>query len=152
MEYLHKKNAVHLDLKLENILVNEEMDVKIIDFGFATYNQSKLNAFGGTMSYMAPEIIQRQLYDGFKADIFSLGVILFTSVLLQSSLEQASTVSPNECETSNSISQLWHLYMYLGTTLRILERQRLRRKCRRCFVHQLQQQVDCSQQVRRPCF
>ena len=38
MEYLHQKNAVHLDLKLENILVNANMEVKIIDFGFATYN------------------------------------------------------------------------------------------------------------------
>ena len=57
------------------------MDVKIMDFGFATYNQKRLMSYGGTMSYMAPEIMQHKPYDGQKADIFSLGVILFMSVL-----------------------------------------------------------------------
>ena len=57
------------------------MVVKITDFGFATNNQKSLMSYGGTLSYMAPEIIQHEPYDGQKADVFSLGVILFMSVL-----------------------------------------------------------------------
>lgn len=56
------------------------MEVKIIDFGFAVNNSRHLKAFGGTQNYMSPEIIEQKPFDGFKADIFSLGVILFISV------------------------------------------------------------------------
>jgi serine/threonine protein kinase len=73
---------VHRDLKLENILVNSEMELKITDFGFATYyNHNKTKGYGGTLSYMAPEVSELKLYDGYKADIFSIGVILFITVI-----------------------------------------------------------------------
>ena len=49
---------------------------KICDFGFATFNEKNLKDFLGTLNYLAPELILRKPYDGFKADIFSLGVIL----------------------------------------------------------------------------
>ena len=76
----HSRNVVHLDLKLENIMFNKHYEVKLCDFGFAQEinNDNKLiETFVGTESYSAPEIIMRQPFNGYKADVFSLGVILF---------------------------------------------------------------------------
>ena len=64
-------------LKLENILVDNNFDLKICDFGFATKNDHLLKEYLGTEKYAAPELFIKKPYDGFKADIFSLGVILF---------------------------------------------------------------------------
>ena len=57
LHYLHSGGIAHRDIKLENIMVDAEMKIKIIDFGFVSIsnieNQSK---FIGTGTYMAPEI------------------------------------------------------------------------------------------------
>jgi serine/threonine protein kinase len=81
IKYMHSRNVVHRDLKIENILYDDSMNIKVADFGFSTYkNVSKLKSYRGTMTYMAPEIKQGKQYDGRQADIFSAGVILFIIV------------------------------------------------------------------------
>lgn len=68
-------------MKLENILVDKNMNLKVADFGFATYKKiNKLNSYRGTMTYMAPEIKEGKTYDGKQVDIFSTAVILFIIV------------------------------------------------------------------------
>ena len=72
---------IYRDLKLENILVDENLNLKVADFGFATYKKiNKLTSYRGTMTYMAPEIKEGKQYDGRSIDIFSCGVILFIIV------------------------------------------------------------------------
>jgi len=81
MGYMQGKGVVHRDLKLENILVDDNMNLKVADFGFATYKKiHKLNSYRGTMTYMAPEIKEGKTYDGKQIDMFSTGVILFIIV------------------------------------------------------------------------
>lgn len=65
-------------MKLENILIDQFLNIKIADFGFATENPGLLESYKGTPVYMAPEIALGHKYHGYKADIFSAGVILFT--------------------------------------------------------------------------
>jgi len=78
LRYCHHMGVVHRDLKLENILLDDNKDVKLIDFGFSIIvdKSDKLSLFCGTPSYMAPELISRKGYYGFPIDIWSLGIIL----------------------------------------------------------------------------
>ena len=84
VDALHKKGICHRDLKTENIvLVGDNYDIKLIDFGFAAKYVDKenkpklLKKSVGTKYYAAPEILENKRYNGPKADIFSLGAILF---------------------------------------------------------------------------
>eukprot|EP01022_Parablepharisma_sp_SALTPOND_P012347 TRINITY_DN1583_c0_g1_i1.p1 TRINITY_DN1583_c0_g1~~TRINITY_DN1583_c0_g1_i1.p1 ORF type:complete len:573 (+),score=46.97 TRINITY_DN1583_c0_g1_i1:2652-4370(+) len=79
IEYCHGKSIAHRDIKLENLLLDEHNNVKIIDFGFSTCipNTKKIKIFCGTPSYMSPEIVLRKEYAGPPADIWALGVLLY---------------------------------------------------------------------------
>ena len=78
-DYIHRKGIAHRDIKLENILLTKNNEIKIIDFGFGMYNPRNTlqNFFCGTPNYMAPEIILKKEYNGQKADIWSLGILIY---------------------------------------------------------------------------
>ncbi|ODQ82548.1 hypothetical protein BABINDRAFT_159112 [Babjeviella inositovora NRRL Y-12698] len=80
--YVHAQSLSHRDLKLENILLTREHDVKLSDFGFVREYQPKalLKTICGTDVYMAPELLRDERYSGFAVDIWSLGVVLYTLV------------------------------------------------------------------------
>ena len=79
MNYIHKNYMAHRDIKLENILMTKNYEIKIIDFGFGMYNpENKLQTFYcGTPNYMSPEIAFKKPYIGQKADLWSLGVLVY---------------------------------------------------------------------------
>ena len=78
-DLIHKKGIAHRDIKLENILMTKNNEIKIIDFGFGMYNprNNPQKFFCGTPNYMAPEIIMKKEYNGQKADIWSIGVLIY---------------------------------------------------------------------------
>ncbi|KAH3678123.1 hypothetical protein WICMUC_001687 [Wickerhamomyces mucosus] len=78
--YAHSLNCIHRDLKLENILLDKKRNAKLSDFGFTREYESHklLDTICGTTVYMAPELIQKDKYNGFRVDIWSLGIILYT--------------------------------------------------------------------------
>lgn len=77
LQYLHGLNIAHRDIKLDNILIDSKLNVKLIDFGFSTIDDPKSKVFCGTPSYMASEIVNRKEYSPIHADIWALGVVLF---------------------------------------------------------------------------
>lgn len=80
VSYVHQKSCVHRDLKLENILLDKNEDVKLCDFGFTREYEGKssyLQTWCGTVCYSAPEMLKGEKYAGEKVDVWSLGVILY---------------------------------------------------------------------------
>jgi serine/threonine protein kinase len=78
VSYIHKMNVAHRDIKPENVLVDNEYRVKLIDFGLACYNDANLISGAGSLYYQAPEILHKRPFDGKVADIWALGVLLYT--------------------------------------------------------------------------
>ncbi|XP_076447696.1 uncharacterized protein LOC143284666 [Babylonia areolata] len=80
VHYMHQNSIVHRDLKLENIILDSEGNVKIADFGLANYfsYDQTLNTFCGSPLYASPEIVNGRPYHGPEVDVWSLGVVLYT--------------------------------------------------------------------------
>jgi len=73
---IHSIGASHRDIKFENVLLDENFNLKLTDFGFSTIRPVS-TTIGGTTGYMAPEIFEGKEYNGQKADIFAAGVLAF---------------------------------------------------------------------------
>ena len=79
---MHNSGFAHRDLKLENILVDKDYNLKIADFGLSCSIKGKDNSGFcdsrvGTFEYMAPEIVGRFRYLPMMADLYAFAVILF---------------------------------------------------------------------------
>ena len=86
LDFLHQSKIVHMDIKPQNILIDEKLNIKITDFSvsfsYKNYNRNEkiVLPFSGTNLYMSPEIISRtkiDYEDCSKIDLFSLGVVLY---------------------------------------------------------------------------
>lgn len=78
LEHIHSKGIVYRDLKLENVLVDENGHVKISDLGLAVLlgDSGKVRGYAGTPGYTAPEVVLGFNYNHI-ADFFSLGVMIY---------------------------------------------------------------------------
>ena len=74
---MHK--LVHRDLKPENLLLDKDLNIKVIDFGLANTakDSAALSTACGSPNYAAPEVISGQSYSGHEVDVWSCGVILY---------------------------------------------------------------------------
>ena len=120
--HIHARSVLHRDVKLDNILLDLEGNVKICDFGISKMisKHDFIKEQCGTPAYIAPEIISNKGYGGFYADYWSLGVLLYAmltvdvpfkansleqllAVILQKKITFPSTISNN---AKNLISSL----------------------------------------------
>lgn len=78
MAYLHAQGILHRDLKSENLLLDEDMCVKVADFGISCLESQcgSAKGFTGTYRWMAPEMIKEKHHTK-KVDIYSFGIILW---------------------------------------------------------------------------
>lgn len=79
LQHCHKREVVHRDIKLENILVSSDYEMKIIDFGLSAFflPGKMLRVHCGSPSYAAPEIVARKQYEAAPVDVWSLGIVFF---------------------------------------------------------------------------
>lgn len=93
LEFIHTKGVIYRDLKLENIVINNKGEIKLLDFGLAdfSFKKRKNKGFKGTLAYAAPEVFLKGEVDS-RSDIFSLG-ILFYKLLTGNSFYKQSSIS-----------------------------------------------------------
>jgi len=90
VQFCHEKGVCHRDLKPENLLLDSQKNLKISDFGLSNLYEGQnndnsmissraalLHTACGTPNYVAPEVLEHEGYDGRRADIWSIGVILY---------------------------------------------------------------------------
>jgi serine/threonine protein kinase len=117
----HKKGICHLDIKAENIFLDCKFTPKLGDFGFSSFN-SILEGDYGTRGYKAPEVTNDKEYDGIKADIFSLGILLLnirTGKLLSTELK--ISLKENKKKTIYDLvkdkdERIWNIFEINGIT------------------------------------
>jgi len=102
LQYAHEKGIVHRDIKPENVLIERGGKIKIADFGLAkiTNQATELNLTNtqqvmGTLNYMAPEQRERPMEVDHRADIYSLGVVIYE--LLTGELPLGRFDPPSKC-------------------------------------------------------
>lgn len=79
LEYAHGRGVVHRDIKPANLMITEDAQVKITDFGIARIESSTLTQTGsviGTPSYMSPEQFRGETVDG-RTDVFAAGIVFY---------------------------------------------------------------------------
>ena len=84
LKYIHNKNIVHRDIKLDNILIDLNNNIKLCDFGVGKYisdNHELLYDQCGTPAYIAPEVVAGEGYEGFPVDLWSSGVVLYSLLM-----------------------------------------------------------------------
>ncbi|EGR28760.1 protein kinase domain protein [Ichthyophthirius multifiliis] len=109
LDYLHQNKIAHRDIKLDNILLDKNNNVKLIDFGFSVITKpyEKLNQYCGSLNYMSSEILEKKQYLGFAVDVWASGVLLY--VILCGTFPFKGE---NENEVLKSIQQGLHDFPY----------------------------------------
>jgi len=77
IEHMHGQGVAHLDLKLENLMLGTNFQLKVIDFDQSQMISDEFIESRGTENYRAPEVINGKSKDFMAADVYSMGVILF---------------------------------------------------------------------------
>lgn len=112
LKYMHGLRVIHRDLKLGNLLLDNDMNVKICDFGLATtlaFDGERKKTICGTPNYIAPEILEGKTGHSYEVDIWSLGVILYTFVFGKPPYETADVKTTYKRIRANQYSFPEHI-------------------------------------------
>lgn len=112
MQYLHSQGILHRDLKSENLLLGEDMSVKVADFGISCLESQcgSAKGFTGTYRWMAPEMIKEKHHTK-KVDVYSFGIVLWE---LLTALTPFDNMTPEQAAFAVSQKVLSSSHFNLG--------------------------------------
>ncbi|XP_035492660.1 serine/threonine-protein kinase PLK1 isoform X2 [Scophthalmus maximus] len=111
VQYLHNNRVIHRDLKLGNIFLNDDMEVKIGDFGLATkieFDGERKKTLCGTPNYIAPEVLCKKGHS-YEVDVWSLGCILYTLLVGKPPFETSCLKETYNRIKKNNYTIPWHI-------------------------------------------
>lgn len=111
VHYLHINRVIHRDLKLGNIFLNDDMEVKIGDFGLATkieFDGERKKTLCGTPNYIAPEVLCKKGHS-YEVDVWSLGCILYTLLVGKPPFETSCLKETYNRIKKNNYTIPWHV-------------------------------------------
>lgn len=111
VQYLHNNRVIHRDLKLGNIFLNDDMEVKIGDFGLAAkieFDGERKKTLCGTPNYIAPEVLCKKGHS-YEVDVWSLGCILYTLLVGKPPFETSCLKETYNRIKKNSYTIPWHI-------------------------------------------
>lgn len=111
VQYLHNNRVIHRDLKLGNIFLNDDMEIKIGDFGLATkieFDGERKKTLCGTPNYIAPEVLCKKGHS-YEVDVWSLGCILYTLLVGKPPFETSCLKETYNRIKKNSYTIPWHV-------------------------------------------
>ncbi|CAG9310857.1 unnamed protein product [Blepharisma stoltei] len=92
LQYLHAHKIIHRDIKLGNLFITDQMELKLGDFGLAAkieFDGERKRTICGTPNYIAPEVIDGKQGHSYEVDIWSLGALMFTLLVGKAPFEAA---------------------------------------------------------------
>ncbi|XP_013406101.1 serine/threonine-protein kinase PLK1 isoform X2 [Lingula anatina] len=110
-QHIHGQKIVHRDLKLGNMLLNENMEIKIGDFGLATridFDGERKTTVCGTPNYIAPEVLQKTGHS-YEADVWAIGCVLYALLVGRPPFETATLKETYMRITSNKYNVPAHI-------------------------------------------
>ncbi len=113
LAFIHKAGIVHRDIKPDNILVINNQEIRICDFGIAllpgeSSSLEELQAGVGTMSYMPPEVLEGKDFD-IRADVYALGVTFYEMMSAAHPFENAPLIEQLNVRRNERIKPLKEL-------------------------------------------
>ncbi|KAM7077980.1 LOW QUALITY PROTEIN: serine/threonine-protein kinase PLK2-like [Ciconia maguari] len=99
LKYLHEQEILHRDLKLGNFFINENMELKLGDFGLAARLEPlehRRRTICGTPNYLSPEVLNKQGH-GCESDIWALGCVMYTMLLGRPPFETTNLKETDRC-------------------------------------------------------
>ncbi|KAL4237520.1 hypothetical protein ACF0H5_002234 [Mactra antiquata] len=121
VRYLHNQDITHRDLKLENLLLDNNFNIKICDFGFVKSNSMKelSRTYCGSKSYASPEILRGEPYDPKKADLWAMGVILYIFITGKMPYDE-SKGNHGVLEEQKKLNFPWHKFKYATVDIKTM--------------------------------
>uniref|UniRef100_A0A8R1IM42 non-specific serine/threonine protein kinase n=1 Tax=Caenorhabditis japonica TaxID=281687 RepID=A0A8R1IM42_CAEJA len=136
--YVHSQGYAHRDLKPENLLLTEDLHLKLIDFGLCAKTEKgridkhNLDTCCGSPAYAAPELIQGLPYKGNEADVWSMGILLYTLLVgalpfeddnmqimyrkIQTLADNLATTSPSPSSPTPTVGPFRRSYVFMTAT------------------------------------
>ncbi|XP_055340174.1 protein kinase C iota type-like [Paramacrobiotus metropolitanus] len=118
LNYLHKKGIIYRDLKLDNVLLDQDGHIKLTDYGMCKEGiltpEDRAETFCGTPNYIAPEILKGQPYT-FSVDWWALGVLLYEMMVGKSPFD----VNQQGAENPDQQTEDYLFQVILEKTIRI---------------------------------